>query len=545
MTAKSITVLCLLLIILLASLVRFYHLSQVPNGFFFDEATISYQAYSLIKTGKDTWDNTLPLLSFKDYGEHVLPVGVYLQTVTLALGGLTVFAARLPHALVGIFCVVLLFMLAKELFKSTKVALLSAFFSTVSPLFLGWTRFVFEGNFGTLFLLTGVYFFVWSIKKRQGLTWAVIFFGLSMLSYHVFLVVSPLIFLSIFLLNRKNVILSKRAIVLGAVFLLWAALAVYSGAGRQRFSQASTLLSPQKIDILNHQIGYCQQSLPTPLCKLFLNKITTLATSYLENYTGHFSPAFLAFDGTFLRQNVLPKSGILLPIEMFGFALGLFYLIKIREFPGKILLPIIIFYPAANSFTGVGEISRIAFAAPFLSLISAYGLIQAIRVMRLLKPLILIVTIYYSTSFLLNYFVIFPITNAYYTNFGYDKVFSWVRQNQAQYDRILITRNYAGSVSYISTLFFLPVDPIDFHTGKVDRFRDVQNYFVTTRIGKLHFYTDLKSQNLKPNDFLIATPEEIKQFGTYPLEFTIIDPTGRILLLGLKSHAILEKTSEL
>ena len=43
------------LIIALAVVLRFYNLSQVPIGFNDDEAAFGYNAYSILKTGRDEW----------------------------------------------------------------------------------------------------------------------------------------------------------------------------------------------------------------------------------------------------------------------------------------------------------------------------------------------------------------------------------------------------------------------------------------------------------------------------------------------------------
>ena len=40
-------------ILLLAAFLRFYKLGQVPSGFVNDEAAFGYNAYSILKTGRD------------------------------------------------------------------------------------------------------------------------------------------------------------------------------------------------------------------------------------------------------------------------------------------------------------------------------------------------------------------------------------------------------------------------------------------------------------------------------------------------------------
>ncbi|MDZ4228834.1 MAG: glycosyl transferase, partial [Patescibacteria group bacterium] len=58
----------LILILLLAAGLRFYQLGRVPSGFVNDEAAFGYNAYSLIKTGRDEFGEFLPII-FHSFGE--------------------------------------------------------------------------------------------------------------------------------------------------------------------------------------------------------------------------------------------------------------------------------------------------------------------------------------------------------------------------------------------------------------------------------------------------------------------------------------------
>lgn len=66
----------LFLIIFLAFSLRFYKLGSVPAGFFSDEAAVGYNAYSLLKTGKDEFGKPWPFL-FISFGEGKLPLYIY------------------------------------------------------------------------------------------------------------------------------------------------------------------------------------------------------------------------------------------------------------------------------------------------------------------------------------------------------------------------------------------------------------------------------------------------------------------------------------
>lgn len=524
-----------ILIGLLSSLIRLYRLSIIPNGFFFDEATISYQAYSIIKTGNDTWGTFLPLLSFKDYGEYILPLGVYFQAAWVSFFGLTIFASRFPHTLLGIVTTLVVIWVGKNIF-GRKTGALAGFLFSVSPLALGWNRFTYEGNLGTLTFLCGVGFMVKSLQKEKYIPLAAIFFGLTMLTYHIFLVTVPIFLTLILYLFRPRVSKSVliKTVLISVFFSLWALGAIVSGSGRARFSQAASLITTEQINVLNHNQGYCQQSLPPALCRVVGNKYLLIAGNYFQNYVNHFSPQFLFFDGTFLRRNILPQTGLIYQIELFTLALGLIFLLKTKHLSScKILLVWALVYPLSNSFTGIGEISRIAFAAPLFSLISARGIISLLKYSAPLGVSFLLVFIFEIVTFLVSYFQTFPITNAYYTDYGYDRVYSWINSHKSQYENIYITKNYSGSVPYISAMFFLPVDPRDFsRPGVIDRSMSEQGYYVINRIRNIHFFQNIKEIDPSAKDLIIVTPEEASQM-TYRPWFAIIDPTGRNLLMGI------------
>ena len=107
-------------IILLTAFLRIFKLGNIPAGFANDEAAITYQAYSVLSTGNDTWGNYLPLLSFKDFGEYLPPFAVYAQILFLKFLGLNELSARLPFALTGIVSVGALYVLTKSLFNKKR-----------------------------------------------------------------------------------------------------------------------------------------------------------------------------------------------------------------------------------------------------------------------------------------------------------------------------------------------------------------------------------------------------------------------------------------
>ena len=82
-------------LLLLAAILRLSYLTGVPNGFHADEASIGYDAFSMLETGRDQYGEFLPLFSrsFGDYDESLYR---FLTIPFVGLLGLTEFTTRLP-----------------------------------------------------------------------------------------------------------------------------------------------------------------------------------------------------------------------------------------------------------------------------------------------------------------------------------------------------------------------------------------------------------------------------------------------------------------
>ena len=114
-------------IVFLAAILRLWQLGAVPISPDWDEASLGYNAYSILKTGKDEYGNFLPVVlrSFDDYKPALY---AYLIIPFITLFDLSVLAVRLPSALIGIFTVALTYFFVVEIIKRKEMALLSSFF---------------------------------------------------------------------------------------------------------------------------------------------------------------------------------------------------------------------------------------------------------------------------------------------------------------------------------------------------------------------------------------------------------------------------------
>src|SRR3989338_4260655 len=92
----------LTIVVVLGSFLRLWQLGKNPPGFYSDEALYGYEAYSLLKTGRDQFGNFLPI-SIAGFGDYRPALYIYSTIPFIAIFGLTEFATRLPSAMFSIF----------------------------------------------------------------------------------------------------------------------------------------------------------------------------------------------------------------------------------------------------------------------------------------------------------------------------------------------------------------------------------------------------------------------------------------------------------
>lgn len=204
-----------ILIILLAFVLRFYKLGQVPPSISWDEAAVGYNAWTIIHWGKDEWGKTLPLV-FKSFEDYKHPVHIYLTAPFIAAFGLTEFGVRSSSAFFGTLNVVVIFFLARKIFKSELAGCLASFFLAVSPYNIHFSRFNHELNFALFFLMLGYYLILRGIDKKNYLI--ILGFaslGIDLLTYHSAKIIAPPVTLLISVLYFKDLVKVKKYFLLG------------------------------------------------------------------------------------------------------------------------------------------------------------------------------------------------------------------------------------------------------------------------------------------------------------------------------------------
>ena len=138
-------------VILLAFVLRFYHLNLTPSSLYWDEVSLGYNAYSILKTGRDEHGKFLPFTNFTAFGDYKPPGYIYAAVPAIAVLGFNEFSVRFPSAFFGVLTVAITYLLTKRIFRREKIALFAGFFLAISPWHIQFSRGAFEANVGLFF----------------------------------------------------------------------------------------------------------------------------------------------------------------------------------------------------------------------------------------------------------------------------------------------------------------------------------------------------------------------------------------------------------
>ena len=153
----------LFFIILLAAFLRLWNLGNVPPSASMDEASIGYNAYSVLKTGRDEYGE-FPLISQRSYDDWRRSTYLFLVIPFIAIFDLNIIAVRLPAIILSILTVLATYYIVLNLFSkrsnfSYLVAILSSFLLAINPWHIYISRLGHESNACLAFLVFGVLFF--------------------------------------------------------------------------------------------------------------------------------------------------------------------------------------------------------------------------------------------------------------------------------------------------------------------------------------------------------------------------------------------------
>lgn len=540
---NKIKILLLILITFIASILRLWNLGNVPPSPDWDEVSLGYNAYSIMQTGKDEYNQSLPVVlrSFDDYKPALY---AYFTIPFIKFFGLNVFSVRLVSAVFGILAVLATYFIVQELFVRRKpahadnslynyIGLLSCFLLAISPWHIQFSRIAFESNVGVSLNLFAFLFFLIGLRRHWFIILSFFVGSLNIYMYQSEKVFTPLIFIALIIIYRKEFFKINKLLIFAsfavAVITLLPMInytlnnpnALMRAKGVSVFSDQTQFLkrNAQKIIVDTENKDY--------LGLIVDNRRIEYVKAIISGYVSHFDPNWLFITGDINRHHA-PFMGLLYLFEAPFVLLGIYKLI-FGDFDKKTKLIIFSYFllvPIPASITsGVPHSVRTLNFLPMFQIFSAIGLLSVYYFIRsrnfftrgtiyLIFILLAIINFMY---FLNQYFVQQNYSYSKDWQYGYKEAISFIMPIAKNYDKIVVSNQDPLDQSYMFFLFYTQFDPEKYQKlggTQSGGFREDHKGFGNFTFKPIN--SDKENNNLKvlyigrPNDF----PEKIKVLKT-------------------------------
>ncbi len=364
------------LILGIALILRLVLVPEFPAGFNADEASFGYDAYSILKTGKDQWGSFLPI-ALKSFGDYKSPLYSYLTIPFVGVFGLNAFSVRIVSVLIGTFSVFAAYLLTRRLTKSENIGLVAAALVAVNPWSVMISRGAVEANLITFFLPMGIYLF---LQKKYSLS--AFFLGLNLFSYHASKIITPLVILGLIFVYWRDIskFKVKNFVWPLAILAIFFAGLIYSFkiGGGSRITERSITQGALEQGFQERMKMISSGANPA-ISKALHNKYTVISKRFMNNYFQYFSFSFLfergAGDGSYA---MIPGIGVIYVFEGL-LLLGIIPLFLIKKDFRSLTLALVVWLlitplPAALA-SGIGYSgNRASGMIPVLQIIEALGL---------------------------------------------------------------------------------------------------------------------------------------------------------------------------
>lgn len=496
----------IILIIFLSLFLRVWKLNKVPVSLFGDEADVGYQAYSILKTGRDYYGNFMPI-HFHSLAEWRTPLYLYSAVPTVALFGITPWGVRLPAAIFGVLSVYALYLLLKKVFEDENLALFSAFLMAINPWSIQYSRAGFEVTQMIFLIILGLYFFFCSLQKNgKGLWIAILLLTLTPWVYSTAKLFLPLLYIFMFINWRKEIFsFSKKHLIVAIVtFVVVGGPIIFStlfDGGAQRIGDISVFSDPkisyvvglERVNDAQMRGEYDSRIKLTFVDRLLHNKFIFISEEIAKNYLKSFSTDFLFITGD---PNPRHSIGIgefyKIDSLLLLLGLGVFFFGKIdKKIKYFIAFWILVgALPSSLTQNGGNHATRLILILPPLIVMIAYGLVKGVkRIPKIGNYLMFIYFIFLSISFLFfqhQYWIHNPWWSETWWHYGFQEAIQSVKEVEGNYDQIVIST--AKEPPWVFFAAFYNYPPREWQLNfPINNVVELTNFGRVSHIGKFYF----------------------------------------------------------
>ena len=517
-------------IIILSFIVRFYKLGDIPPSLARDEASIGYTAYSILRTGRDEHGVFLPL-SLKSFGDYKLPLYVYSSIPFVFFFGLKTWVVRFPSCLAGTFTVILLFLLAKQIFRSSSIALLSAFFLAVNPWHVYFSRIAYEANLSLFLTVLGILTFIKSTKKS--LLLSAFCFGLTMFTYHGAHVFTPIFLTGLIVLHwtkmkKKASLLLFILIILS--FIILAFMVTFNQAGKTKMSGVGFFNDPVVTYYRSERKRADHEEINLGV-RLIHNRYLIYPYQVIQNYLRVFSPSFLFDKGGENPLHNLEEFGNFYLVDALLMGIGVLALFWQRRQEIKLLAWWILVSPIASAITKDSPHSARSFVIVppliiiiafgflfFLNLLKKRGILGRILTFSLFGCLYLCIFWYFEA-----YLVHFPLNRARFFHYTYKRA-ALLAENLPKAEKVVMAG--AENSPYIYFLFNEKYSPEQFQR-EVEHYAPTPDLFYHVKsFGRYHFTARIDWRRVATSSGTLFIDDLSRVPKKFPIDGCLRLPSG-------------------
>lgn len=518
MAVKIRIFLILIGILFVAGVFRLWHLSSVPPGLNVDEVSEGYNAYSLLKTGKDRYGMVMPII-FKSFGSYQPPIYTYLTILPTFLLGSGILSVKLVSVFSGLVVVLFTFLIIKEFFVKGKnlPAIFASLVVALSPWAIFFSRMATEASVGLAILVVGFYFLLKSVERVEYFSLSALFLGLATHAYYSERIIVVLLLAGFVLINR-NVFFKIRkwtavGLIIFGITMLPHLFILKSGAFTRRLDQVT-----------------------------YFNRNVPVVREFMSQYTAYFSPRSLFFDPDDQEARSMPGLSVFYSWMIIPYFLGFAYVLKRRrdKFIGNLLLLMLIAPIPAALTTDPFYTLRVFVLLWTLSIVISIGIWQIFEKIRpgILKyGLFTFLFVASLATFCTHYFILYKFERSRTISYPDMKLIEITKMSPNRNFVVDLSRDISNGMRFA---YFRQYDPSAFQkeigSQFLDKYYTSIDYEKEYKIDNVEIRPIVWEEDVFKDQIIVGDTLAISQTQAdehmLKLEFEIKDMAGNIVLRG-------------
>ncbi|MFT3751941.1 MAG: glycosyltransferase family 39 protein [Paludibacter sp.] len=500
------------ILVIIGFAIRILGISVIPAGLNQDEASIGYEAFSILKSGFDRNGNFYPI-HLVSWGSGQNALYAYLSIPFIKLFGLNIFSVRIVNAILSCLTLLVFFFIFKS-FTDKKKSLIALALIAICPWSIMSARWGLESNIFPALFLFGTYFLLKAINSNgKYLPIAFAIYAICLYSYGTSYLVMPLFFLFTVPYLLKNRTVSFRNLGVSSILFFVIALPIILFV------------------LINHlqlnEIHFDWFSIP----KLATNRTTVIfnlfsgnfIVTFIKNIVRFLSIIILQTDGN--QYNSISSVGTIYFISFPFFLIGLYQTIKSKAllFP-----PNYIFFSwlicstivGITSHININRINIIFLPILYFTILGFFAVSKMLKREIRLKYPVFIISLYtvFFMFFCGYYFFIFKEEIKSEFSYGLGDAIHYAESTYKN-DSINVTTN-SINMPYIYVCFYNQTDPVVFRQS-VRYLKGSNDFRVVESLGRYKFTSQIKSKSdiyiLSKTQLELSTLDikSSKNFGNY------------------------------